>query len=134
MDCDGLFQLAQMMKVTVYQSGHLVGLAANQVGYEKRMMAVVRDHTGLIQIMINPEITHTTVECAVEDEGCGSLPGIKVAVKRPVGIHALWTDITGKQHEVEMSGFEARIFQHELDHLDGKLITDYGPARAIDVP
>lgn len=122
-----LFNLAQMLKVTIYQSGGLVGLAANQVGVEKRVMAVVRDVTGIIQVMINPFISSTSPERATEPEGCGSLPGIRVDVSRPVKIQAQWTDITGNAHDTEMSGFEARIFQHELDHLDGKLITDYGP-------
>ena len=89
-------------------------------------MAVVRDGTGIIQVMINPEIHATSTTRETQPEGCGSIPGVLVDVERPTNISAYWVDVTGKGHNVAMEGYEARIFQHELDHLDGKLITDYG--------
>ena len=97
------------------------GLAAPQVGMLRRVVVIdVRDNHGVIEL-VNPEIVSAEgVQCGTE--GCLSLPGIAEDVKRVEHIRLLWTDPDGNDHEEEISGFLARIVQHECDHLKGKLI------------
>lgn len=98
------------------------GLAGPQVGAMLRLFvmdATWKEGEKSPQVMINPEIvTRSDATCEM-DEGCLSIPDITVAVIRPTRITLRWSDLEGVQHEREMDGAEARIAQHEFDHLDG---------------
>lgn len=97
-----------------------VGLAAPQIGISERIIIVKdanQDHG-----FINPEIVKKSKEREIEEEGCLSLPGIFVKVKRSTTIHVVAKTAQGKVVRISAKGLGARIFQHEIDHLNGKLI------------
>jgi peptide deformylase len=75
-------------------------------------------------IMINPVIVGKGKETDVQEEGCLSLPGQTGKVERPLDITVKYTTIDGKDHLRKVSGYNARIIQHEIDHLDGVLFID----------
>lgn len=99
-----------------------VGLAAPQVGKSVRMVAVGSEKEPFI--MINPEITYYSKDAAVESEGCLSLPGEEYPVERPKKIRFKYIDEHGNKVKRKAKGLLARVVQHEVDHLDGVLITD----------
>jgi peptide deformylase len=102
-----------------------VGLAAPQIGVLSRVM-VWRDpeHEDDAHVFVNPEIVFRSEECTMASEGCLSVPGCMVEVERcdRVTVHA--QDLGGTSIELEAEGMVARIMQHEVDHLDGRLILD----------
>lgn len=106
-----------------------VGLAAQQVGLS-RQFAVIDVGKGLIK-MINPCIVKREgQEC--QEEGCLSVPEVQVRVKRPAKITVEFLDHKGEVRRLSADGLLARAVQHELDHLNGKLIIDYlGPVRKL---
>lgn len=77
-----------------------------------------------IILMINPVITTKSAETDVDEEGCLSLPGLTGNVERSTSIGLEWTDIKGKKMKKAISGYGARVIQHEVDHLDGVMICD----------
>ncbi len=104
-----------------------VGLAANQIGEAIRV--VVIDITAGEQpplVLINPRITETSDEMVETDEGCLSLPGISLPVKRSVSVSVAAQDKNGKPYMIEHAdSLLARALQHEIDHLDGILFIDH---------
>jgi len=100
-----------------------VGLAAMQVGIPKRIM--VMDPGDGLQSYFNPEIVEAGTDLETLEEGCLSLPGIHVDVARPTRIVVKVLDPRGKPIEIEAEGLLARVFQHEIDHLNGILIIDH---------
>ena len=101
-----------------------VGLAANQVGLLRRFfVARVRDE-GPRQALVNPVIDWSSDEEETFEEGCLSLPQVVVEVTRPAQIRVSAQDRFGEPLKLEVDGLEARVIQHELDHLDGVLIID----------
>ncbi|MEZ5141856.1 MAG: peptide deformylase [Acidimicrobiales bacterium] len=120
-DIDGkLVRLVDDMFTTMYEAPG-VGLAAPQVGVQKRLF--VYDHDGVEGVLINPEITESGGEWEF-NEGCLSIPGIYFEIHRPKDILITGVDLDGNDVQLEVSEFEARVFQHELDHLDGVLMTE----------
>jgi len=121
---DSLRQVLERM-FTLMRTGKGVGLAAPQVGLDLRLF--VCNHTGEPGdnlACINPEILD--LDGAVEmEEGCLSLPNVSVAVRRGQKARIRAYDIEGRQFEREATDLLARIWQHESDHLDGRLILDY---------
>ncbi|MFO7914415.1 MAG: peptide deformylase [Candidatus Krumholzibacteriales bacterium] len=118
-------EFIENMKVTmVERSG--VGLAAPQVGDRRKIITLHYDFEkkGRIIEMINPEIISFCDEKEREEEGCLSIPGITGIVERPCEIEVRYQDITGKEHVQEFSGLNARIIQHEVDHLNKTLFVD----------
>jgi peptide deformylase len=104
-----------------------IGLAAVQVGRPIRMLvADVGDRApkGASKIYINPVIVQTMGE-SVYDEGCLSVPGINAEITRPEEIVVRFTDGKGRDRDERIDGLLARVLQHEVDHLDGKLFVDY---------
>ncbi|WP_066707936.1 peptide deformylase [Celeribacter ethanolicus] len=98
------------------------GLAGPQVGAMLRLFvmdATWKEGEKSPLAAINPEITDLSEDTCEMDEGCLSIPGITATVTRPARITLSWTDLDGLRHTREMSGAEARIIQHEYDHLDG---------------
>jgi peptide deformylase len=100
-----------------------LGLAAPQVGQSLRL-CLVRLNKKMVPIM-NPVIFWWSEEIEVAEEGCLSLPNVWMNVPRPVSIAVRYMDAKGEEQERKLSGLEARIVQHEADHLNGVLITDY---------
>lgn len=121
---------AKMVKIMRELKG--VGLAAPQVGLALRMF--VMNHTGEPEddlVMINPQLTE--LEGSVDDEeGCLSLPGVTVTMKRAKRCVLVARTLAGETAEYEGEDLVARIWQHEIDHLDGVLIIDrMGPSDRI---
>ncbi|HEX8122008.1 MAG TPA: peptide deformylase [Solirubrobacteraceae bacterium] len=101
-----------------------VGLAAPQAGVSHRLLVYRTEPDSPVQALVNPEIEWTSRDKEIGEEGCLSLPGVHVEVERPVHILVRARDGDGEPVVVEASGFEARVIQHEVDHLDGVLILD----------
>lgn len=125
---DKLFMFINDMFETMDKSDG-IGLAATQVG--KRIQVLVADISKIEgyentkpMVVINPKIIFSEGE-GVMEEGCLSLPGLRVNVKRPEKIRLRYNDIELKEHIEDFDGLAARVLQHEIDHLNGKLIIDY---------
>jgi peptide deformylase len=101
-----------------------IGLAATQLGRLRRLLVYRVEHDSPVIALINPVLEWSSKEDEIGEEGCLSLPGVAVEVERPlhVRVHAL--DEFGDETLIEASGLEARVIQHEMDHLDGVLILD----------
>ena len=99
-----------------------VGLSAIQIGMPIRVFSIGFEKEN--QVFFNPEIIATGVELAKMKEGCISFPFCAVIVERPTHIRARWQNEEGEVKEGDFSGYTARIFQHELDHLNGITIRD----------
>lgn len=114
-------RLAKDMLETMRQAPG-VGLAANQVGVLERIFVweVENDHGAII----NPVITDRSEETYHDDEGCLSMPGIVYPVERSTRVTVEGIDENGQPVKIEAEEFQARIFQHEIDHLDGVLFID----------
>lgn len=110
-----------MMETMVEANG--IGLAAPQIGQSIRLC--VAPVSGKMEALINPEITWKSEEIAVDEEGCLSLPQIFLPITRSTDIIVKFTDDKGQAQERKLKGLEARVVQHEVDHLDGVLIVDY---------
>jgi peptide deformylase len=101
-----------------------IGLAATQVGTLHRVLVYRVEPDSEIAALVNPEIEWRSKESDVLEEGCLSLPGVHVDVERPVYVRVHALDERGDPISIEASGLEARVIQHEVDHLDGVLILD----------
>jgi peptide deformylase len=105
-----------------------IGLAATQVGVMHRVLVYRVEQEAPIAALVNPVIEWTSEEeKEIMDEGCLSLPGVLVEVERPVHVRIRGLDERGDGLVIEASGLEARVIQHEIDHLDGVLILDRTP-------
>ena len=101
-----------------------VGLAAPQLGISQRLLVYRVGHDAPLVALVNPEIEWESKDEEVFEEGCLSIPGIHVDVPRKVHVRVRAKDEEGEERVVEASGLEARVIQHEIDHLDGKLMLD----------
>ena len=101
-----------------------VGLAAPQVGVSQRLLVYRVGQEAPLIALVNPEIEWSSEDEEAAEEGCLSIPGIGVDVDRPVHVRVQALDEFGERRMVEASGLEARVIQHEMDHLDGVLILD----------
>ena len=102
-----------------------IGLAANQVGYNRRIFVMDNSNEkNKPQIFVNPKIEKKAKEKLTEEEGCLSCPGDLMQVRRPIYVALSWFCEHGKEQYKTFYNFPARVVQHEMDHLDGKLITD----------
>lgn len=99
------------------------GLAAPQVSRTERVCLAMIN--GKMVPLINPKITKKSTETNVMEEGCLSLPGIWIDVPRSLEITLTYLDEKGEMQERKFKDFDARVVQHELDHLEGVLIMDY---------
>ena len=116
-----LAHLAEEMLITMREHEG-VGLAANQVGRLKRVLvAAVEEETF---VLVNPVVEEAADTTGQALEGCLSIPEIQVEVERPTAVTISAQDTSGAPLRIEASGLLARIFQHEIDHLDGVLILD----------
>ena len=101
-----------------------VGLAANQVGVLRRVFVFRLGEEDEPVAAINPRIVEPSEERETDDEGCLSLQGVLVPVERHVSLTLEAQDVDGAPLRLELDGLDARVVQHELDHLDGVLILD----------
>lgn len=121
-EIDGkLAKLAEDMVQTMYEAPGS-GLAATQVGVEKRLF--VYDAGEGPRTIVNPSISESRGEWAFE-EGCLSVPGLAWEIVRPKEVHLTGYDLDGNEVSIEADEFEARVFQHEMDHLDGVLLLEH---------
>ena len=104
-----------------------IGLAATQVGILHRVLVYRVEQDSPVNALVNPEIEWTSKDKEWSEEGCLSLPAVHVDVERPVHVRVRAQDESGEPIMVEASGLEARVIQHEMDHLDGILILDRTP-------
>ena len=120
--------LAERMIRLMHQA-HGAGLAAPQFGLLRRLFVYQAGEDAEPLALVNPEIVEASEETAVDGEGCLSLDvlirsEVPVPVERPVRVRVRASDVHGEPFEREVEGHEARVIQHELDHLDGTLILD----------
>ena len=99
-----------------------IGLAATQVGVMHRLLVYRVEPDAPIAALVNPVLEWSGNDTEVLEEGCLSLPGVAVDVERPVHVRVRALDERGEPLVIEASGLEARVIQHEMDHLDGVLI------------
>jgi len=118
-------RLAERMSEVMRQA-HGVGLAAPQLGILRRILVYRVSSDGDVHVLINPELRERSEETETDTEGCLSLLGgdLQVPVERHVRVVVAAVDADGNAVEVDAEGLEARVIQHEIDHLDGVLIVD----------
>ena len=104
-----------------------IGLAATQVGVLHRLLVYRVEPDAPVNALVNPVIEFSSEDEEWAEEGCLSLPAVHVEVERPVYVRVRAKDEFGEDVLVEASGLEARVIQHEVDHLDGVLILDRTP-------
>jgi len=113
--------------VSIMRDGMGVGLAATQLGVLRRLLVFQAGADSEPTALINPEIEWLSGEVVIAEEGCLSLPRVSMDVERPLHARFSGLDVDGEPIRIEASGLEARVLQHELDHLDGVLILDRAP-------
>jgi peptide deformylase len=104
-----------------------VGLAATQLGLLRRLLVFQAGSDSEPTALINPQIEWLSDEVVVAEEGCLSLPRVSMDVERSLHARLSGLDVDGEPVRIEASGLEARVLQHEIDHLDGVLILDRAP-------
>ena len=116
---------ADMLEAMYEASG--VGLAAPQVGVTKRLVVMDCSNEGEKKelILINPEIVWSSEEKVSFEEGCLSIPDVREEISRPLSVQVQFTGIDNTRREEVFNGLWATCIQHEIDHLNGKLIVDY---------
>ena len=122
-----LRKLLDDMLETMYEAPG-IGLAAIQIGIPKRVIVIdisKEDDKKNPLHLINPEITFTSKNTSVYEEGCLSLPGHFAEIERPSECHLSYIDYEGKQKKLKANGLLATCIQHEVDHLNGVLFIDY---------
>jgi peptide deformylase len=121
-DIDGkVIKIVEKMFETLYESESGIGLAAPQVGIQRQIFVWDMDDEPMV--ILNPKIVESDGEW-VYDEGCLSIPGLYVEMTRPKTVLMTGVDLNGNEISIEADELEARLFQHELDHLNGVLMFD----------
>jgi peptide deformylase len=110
--------------IHIMQDGMGVGLAATQLGVLRRLLVFQAASDSEPSALVNPKIEWMSDELAIAEEGCLSLPKVTMDVERPLYGRISGRDVDGEPVTIEASGLEARVLQHEIDHLDGVLILD----------
>lgn len=130
---DDVRALMSDMLETMYDAPG-IGLAAPQIGVLRRVIvmdcAKGEDDEPQPYCMVNPEVTWSSDEVSVYEEGCLSIPEEFSDVERPAAVRVRYLDENGTQHEIDCEGLLATCVQHEIDHINGKLFIDYlGPMK-----
>lgn len=120
-----------MVKTMYHDPG--VGLAAVQVGVQKRILVIDLQNNDDMEreanfyplFIVDPEVVEKSRELVVATEGCLSLPEQRIDIARSESITIKFLDYHNNQRQLEANGWLARVIQHEMDHLDGKLLIDY---------
>lgn len=116
--------IAQMLS-EMYGGGG-IGLAAPQIGWLANVFVIDIDDGKGPRVFINPQLYKHSVETEIAEEGCLSIPGRRVRVKRSTRVEVCATDITGKFFTIQAGGLLARCVQHEANHLQGRTILEDG--------
>jgi len=118
---DDIKKLAQDLKeIMMKEDG--IGLAAPQIGESKRLIAVFFE--GKPEVFLNPKILHKSRKKDLMEEGCLSFPGLFLKISRSKEVELEFVDLAGLKKKMKLEGLSARVFQHEIDHLDGILFID----------
>lgn len=120
---DNLKKLASEMAEIMFQDDG-IGLAAPQIDKSVRLIVVGNENGHDYKVYVNPEISFSSKNKELNEEGCLSLPKIFGLVRRPKKIHVKYQDLNGQIMKEKLTGLPAVVFQHELDHLDGILFID----------
>ena len=117
--------VADMLETMYEENG--IGLAASQVDFHERIIVIdISEERNDPKIFINPEFKVLNDKSLLSfNEGCLSVPGVTEEIVRPDSIHLTWQDIKGKYQSDQPSGLLTVCIQHEIDHLEGKLMVDY---------
>ncbi|HEY7537480.1 MAG TPA: peptide deformylase [Gaiellaceae bacterium] len=118
-----LIQLVERMQILM-KDAQGVGLAATQLGLLRRVFVFQADEEGALEAVVNPRLVEPSEEKETDEEGCLSLPEVRVPVERSLRIVVEGKDPSGADVRHELEGLGARVVQHEVDHLDGVLIID----------
>ena len=110
--------------VAIMRDGLGVGLAATQIGILRRLLVFQAGPDSEPSAIVNPEVEWLSEDAVIAEEGCLSIPRVSVDVERPLFARVIGSDPDGERISIEASGLEARVLQHEIDHLDGVLILD----------
>ena len=110
--------------IEIMRDGMGVGLAATQLGVLRRVLVFQAGSDAPPTALVNPEFEWSSDDLVTAEEGCLSLPGVIVDVERPLHVRVSAVDASGEPLSVDASGLEARVIQHEVDHLDGVLFID----------
>lgn len=110
--------------IALMQGALGIGLAATQLGLMRRMLVFQAGPDAVPRALVNPELEWVSEDLVTAEEGCLSLAKIVVDVERPLYARVSARDLAGEALLIEASGLEARVLQHEMDHLDGILILD----------
>lgn len=121
---DGKLHAEVMEMKRIMDDAMGVGLAATQLGIVHRVLVYRAGAAAALVALVNPEIEWRSADLETGEEGCLSLPGVTVDVERPLHVRVRGHDTDGAGILVEASGLEARVIQHEVDHLEGMLIID----------
>jgi peptide deformylase len=113
--------------VTIMRDAMGVGLAATQLGILRRLLVFQAGPDSEPTALVNPEVVWLSEDLVVAEEGCLSLPRVSMDVERPLFACVEGRDLDGEPARIEAAGLEARVLQHEIDHLDGVLILDRAP-------
>jgi peptide deformylase len=113
--------------IAIMRDGLGVGLAATQLGILRRLLVFQAGRDPEPTALVNPSIEWLSDDIAVAEEGCLSLPGVAMDIDRSLHARLTGLDVDGEPVTLEASGLEARVLQHEIDHLDGVLILDRAP-------
>lgn len=109
--------------VETMETSNGVGLAASQVGILKRIIVIKFENNS--KVFINPEILKKSKEKEIMEEGCLSFPNLFLKIKRPKEIEIRALNLSGQEIKIKLEGLIARIFQHEIDHLNGILFINH---------
>lgn len=124
----------QMIEIMLSHKG--IGLAANQVGLDAQIFVMgsnmIKDFPKPFAV-INPEITETSEQLKLDNEGCLSFPGLFFSVQRPNWIKAKFQMVDGNEVEVKVDGYLGKCFQHEFDHLQGICYTNRVGKLKVDI-
>jgi len=110
--------------IAIMRDGMGVGLAATQLGMLRRLLVFQAGPDGEPTALVNPVVEWVSALGSIAEEGCLSLPRVSMDVERPLHVRVSGRDAEGEPIEIQASGLEARVLQHEIDHLDGVLILD----------
>ena len=108
-----------------------VGLSSNQIGYKYKVFSMIHDDKDMV--LYNPEIIEESEEMVIESEGCLSYPGLFIKMSRPKSVSASWENADGQSFSGYFSELSARIFLHEMDHMDGIDFTSRAKKMHLDI-
>lgn len=124
----GLQRFIEQDLIDTMLSENALGLAANQVGIDYRVISMnvqADEYAGQQIVMFNPTIDKQSDELWEAAEGCLSFPKVELTIARPKYVYACWSDMTGKLHSTVFKNIDAKCILHEIDHLDGRVFKDY---------